>query len=27
LVFNSETRQLNDPNRELRQMWDRILAK
>jgi para-nitrobenzyl esterase len=27
MVFNSETRQLNDPDRELRQMWDRILAK
>ena len=27
MVFHSETRQLNDPNRELRQMWDRILAK
>jgi hypothetical protein len=23
MVFNSETRQLNDPDRELRQMWAR----
>jgi para-nitrobenzyl esterase len=26
MVFDAQTRQVNDPDRELRQMWDKILA-
>jgi para-nitrobenzyl esterase len=26
MIFNSETRQVNDPDRELRQMWDKLSA-